>query len=66
MTTKKETKTKQLGWGDGHIVKIRKPKLEKIPGDSVVCPMPCYPIGEDGDEWKKHEEETKRPKRPGS
>ena len=66
MSTKKDSE-KKINWGDGHIVVVKKPNLNVIPGDSVVCPMPCYPVGEDSAQWKENEKRTrKRPlrKRP--
>lgn len=65
MATKKETPVKKIEWGDGTIIEVKKPNLNVIPGDSVVCPMPCYPVGEDGAQWKENEKKTgKRPARP--
>lgn len=65
MSVKKEKPEEEEGidWGDGHRVPLRRPKLDEIPGDSVVCPMPCYPVGENEEEWKKHERDTNRPMR---
>lgn len=63
MSTKKETKKKTFDWGDGHRVTVRKPKLEKVPGESMMCPVICNPVGEDEEEWKKNEQKGKRPKR---
>lgn len=65
MSIKKEKDEEgdSIDWGDGHRVPLRRPKLEEIPGDSVVCPMPCHPVGEDEAEWKKHERGTRRPVR---
>lgn len=63
---KDENEDGEMDWGDGTRIRIPRPKLEHIPGDSVVCPMPCHPVGEDEEEWKRHERESKRPirKRP--
>ena len=63
MSTKKETIKKKIDWGDGHKVTIRKPKLDEVPGDSMMCPVICNPVGEDEDEWKRNEQKGKRPKR---
>ena len=62
MSTKPEKR--EFDWGDGHVVVVKKPKLKEIPGDSMVCPVPCYPVGEDDAQWKENEEKTrKRPLR---
>ncbi len=63
MSTKKETKKTIFNWGDGHKVTVRKPKLNEVPGTSMMCPVICNPVGEDEDEWKKNEQKGKRPKR---
>jgi hypothetical protein len=65
MSTKKETKKRTFDWGDGHEVEVPDPNLDEIPGDSMICPMPCFPVGEDEKEWKKHEKGSGRPKRKG-
>lgn len=62
MPPEKEVPVKKVDWGDGTEVIIRRPKLEVIPGDSVICPAPCNPVGETEDEWKKNEEKTKKKK----
>lgn len=58
MTTEKGTVIK-FDWGDGTIIKVRIPDLSYIPGDSVVCPTPCNPIGETAEEWEKNEAKTR-------
>ncbi|MFZ5535302.1 MAG: hypothetical protein ACOY3M_04105 [Patescibacteria group bacterium] len=63
MSADTETKKKTFDWGDGHEVEIPRPNLNEIPGDSMICPMPCFPVGEDEKEWKKHERRSIRPKR---
>lgn len=67
MSVKKEKENEDgeegVDWGDGHRVPLRRPNLDHIPGDSVVCPMPCHPVGEDEAEWKKHERGTRKPVR---
>jgi hypothetical protein len=30
-----------IDWGDGTLIKVKKPNLGAIPGPSVVCPWPC-------------------------
>jgi len=63
MSTEQEPEKREIDWGDGTRVTIRKPKLKEIPGDSVICPAPCYPVGEDEKEWKRHERERGQPVR---
>ena len=63
MSTKKETIKKKFNWGDGHTVTVRTPKLNEVPGDSMMCPVICNPVGEDEEEWKKNERKGQRPKR---
>ncbi len=60
MGGKNETKVKEVDWGDGTKLKVKKPNLDKIPGGSVVCPMPCHPFGETGEDWKKNEQKTRK------
>ncbi len=47
MSAKKETKKRIFDWGDGHKVIVRKPNLDEIPGDSMMCPVICNPVGEE-------------------
>ncbi len=56
MGIKKETIL--INWGDGKKVKIKKPNLEVIPGVSVICPMPCHPVGDTGDQWLEKEKKS--------
>lgn len=59
MALKKES-VKKFNWGDGYIVTVKKSDLTAIPGDRVICPTPCFPVGETENEWKKNEEKTKK------
>lgn len=63
MSAKKETKKRTFNWGDGHRVTVRTPKLHEVPGESMMCPVICNPVGEDEVEWKEHEQKGTRPKR---
>lgn len=59
MPDDKEALVRKMDWGDGKQITVPKPKLEYIPGESVICPTPCNPVGEDEQEWKKNEEATR-------
>lgn len=51
---------RRIAWGDGHIVKVKKPQLDHVPGTLPICATPCDLVGETPAEWlERAQKQTK-------